>query len=99
MEDRNQELPQQDNSEGNNAEESPEDDLEDDHKVDWSTLKVYLRSKPRTLDPDGKLSEEEIFQMIQPHTGEDRAQILADMVVTVGQTVLSLPLTVSREGL
>ena len=27
MEDRNQELPQQDNSEDNNAEESPEDDL------------------------------------------------------------------------
>ena len=56
---------------------------EDDHKVDWSTIKVFVKSRPKTLDADAKLSEDDIFLIILEHTGEERARILANMAINV----------------
>lgn len=60
-----------------------DDGEEEDHKVDWSTIKVFVKSRPKTLDADAKLSEEDIFLIILEHTGEERARILANMAITV----------------
>ena len=62
-----------------------EDEAEEDHKVDWSTIKVFVKSRPKTLDADAKLSEEDIFLIILEHTGEERARILANMAITVSK--------------
>ena len=63
--------------------EVAEDGAEEDHKVDWSTIKVFVKSRPKTLDADAKLSEDDIFLIILEHTGEERARILANMAITV----------------
>ena len=51
--------------------------------VDWATIKVFVKSRPKTLDADAKLSEDDIFLIILEHTGEDRARILANMTIIV----------------
>ena len=56
---------------------------EDDHKVDWSTIKVFVKSRPKTLNADAKLSEDDIYLIILKHTGEERARILANMAINV----------------
>ena len=60
-----------------------EEGTDDDHKVDWSTIKVFVKSRPKTLDADAKLSEDDIFLIILEHTGEERARILANMAINV----------------
>ena len=60
-----------------------EEGADDDHKVDWSTIKVFVKSRPKTLDADAKLSEDDIFLIILEHTGEERARILANMAINV----------------
>ena len=45
------------NLEPQDTTEVAEDGAEEDHKVDWSTIKVFVKSRPKTLDADAKLSE------------------------------------------
>ena len=71
------------NLELQDTKEEVEDGADEDHKVDWSTIKVFVKSRPKTLDADAKLSEDDIFLIILEHTGEDRARILANMAITV----------------
>ena len=67
------------------GEESLDKEKEEDQKADWSTIKVFIRSKPKALDADAKLSEDDIYQIMLDHAGEDRARILANMAVTVSK--------------
>ena len=69
--------------------EVAEDGAEEDHKVDWATIKVFVKSRPKTLDADAKLSEDDIFLIILEHTGEERARILANMAITVRKIFLT----------
>ena len=67
------------------GEESLDKEKEEDQKADWSTIKVFIRSKPKALDADAKLSEDDIYLIMLDHAGEDRARILANMAVTVSK--------------
>ena len=71
------------NPESKDETDVAEEGAEEDHKVDWSTIKNFVKYRPKTLDADAKLSEDDIFLIILEHIGEERARILANMAITV----------------
>ena len=73
----------------NNAkpEEEDENDFEGlglKEKIDWTKLKTIFRYRPRTVDEEGKLSEEDIYNILRENkTNPFLAAMLASMSLTV----------------
>ena len=71
--------------------EEPEEEDENDfeglglkEKIDWTKLKTIFRYRPRTVDEEGKLSEEDIYNILRENkTNPFLAAMLASMSLTV----------------
>ena len=71
--------------------EKPEEEDENDfeglglkEKIDWTKLKTIFRYRPRTVDEEGKLSEEDIYNILRENkTNPFLAAMLASMSLTV----------------
>ena len=76
-----------------NVEENPEDGeldpdsfgLDPQEKIDWSKLRTIFRYRPKTVDEEGYLSEEDIYNiLIENKIHKDLASMLASMSLNVG---------------
>ena len=74
-------------------EENPEDGeldpdsygLDPQEKIDWSKLRTIFRYRPKTVDEEGYLSEEDIYNiLIENKIHKDLASMLASMSLNVG---------------
>ena len=53
-------------------------------KIDWSKLKTIFRYRPKTVDEEGKLTEEDIYNIMRENkTNPYLAAMLASMSLTV----------------
>ena len=78
-------------------EENPEDGeidpdsygLDPQEKIDWSKLRTIFRYRPKTVDEEGYLSEEDIYNiLIENKIHKDLASMLASMSLNVGLIIL-----------
>ena len=74
-------------------EENPEDGdsygLDPQEKIDWSRLRTIFRYRPKTVDEEGYLSEEDIYNiLIENKIHKDLASMLASMSLNVGLIIL-----------
>ena len=82
----------------NANEEEPEEEDENDfeglglkEKIDWTKLKTIFRYRPRTVDEEGKLSEEDIYNILRENkTNPFLAAMLSSMSLTVCIQCISL---------
>ena len=74
-------------------EENPEDGeldpdsygLDPQEKIDWSKLRTIFRYRPKTVDEEGYLSEEDIYNiLVENKIHKDLASMLASMSLNVG---------------
>ena len=70
-----------------NPEEEDEDDFEGlglKEKMDWARFKTIFRYRPKTVDEEGKLTEEDIYNIMRENrTNPYLAAMLASMSLTV----------------
>ena len=70
-------------------EQQEEDDIEFEglglkEKIDWTKLKTIFRYRPKTVDEEGKLTEEDIYNIMRENkTNPYLAAMLASMSLTV----------------
>lgn len=58
--------------------------LDAQEKIDWAKLKTIFRSRPKTVDEEGKLTEEDIYNIMRENkTNSYLAAMLASMSLTV----------------
>ena len=60
-------------------------------KIDWTKLKTIFRYRPKTVDEEGKLTEEDIYNIMRENkTNPYLAAMLASMSLTVSIPGISL---------
>ena len=80
---------QPDETHGVTEEQQEEDDSEFEglglkEKIDWTKLKTIFRYRPKTVDEEGKLTEEDIYNIMRENkTNPYLAAMLASMSLTV----------------
>ena len=78
-----------DETHGVTEEQQEEDDIEFEglglkEKIDWTKLKTIFRYRPKTVDEEGKLTEEDIYNIMRENkTNPYLAAMLASMSLTV----------------
>ena len=59
--------------------------LDPQEKIDWSKLRTIFRYRPKTVDEEGYLSEEDIYNiLVENKIHKDLASMLASMSLKVG---------------
>ena len=89
-------IQQSDETHGVTEEQQEEDDIEFEglglkEKIDWTKLKTIFRYRPKTVDEEGKLTEEDIYNIMRENkTNPYLAAMLASMSLTVSIPSISL---------